>query len=87
MAALIATLLLIAAPPSVALAESPSPRVPGAGHGIQAQAPDSPASQKNTRKSFGLLAAVHARPLMKKGFVHASLSIVRAETTETDAVP
>jgi hypothetical protein len=54
MAALISTLLLIAAPPSVALAESPSPRVPGAGHGIQAQ---------------------------------ASLSIVRAETTETDAVP
>ena len=44
-------------------------------------------SQKNTRNPAGLCADDQARPLMKNGFVHASLSIVRGETTETADVP
>ena len=46
-----------------------------------------PCSQKKTRCSVRLCAAVHARPLTKYGFVHASLSIVRGARTETAAVP
>jgi len=34
-----------------------------------------------------LCAAVQARRLMKKGFAHASLSMVRGASTDTDAVP
>jgi len=41
----------------------------------------------NTRKFAGLCAAVHVGPLMKKGFAHASLSMVLGAMTDTDAVP
>ena len=44
-------------------------------------------SQKNTRNSFGLCFAAHWRPLTKYGLAHASLSMVRGATTETDTLP
>ena len=57
--------------------DHPSTRDPRpARHGIQAHSGCGPSGQKNTRSAFGRRAAAQARPLMKNGFVHASLSIV-----------
>ena len=44
-------------------------------------------SQKKARNPCGLCCAAHWRPLMKNGFAHASLSMVRGVMSETDSMP
>src|SRR6516225_9182344 len=44
-------------------------------------------SQKKARNPWGLCSAAQRRPLMKNGFAHASLSMVRGVMRETDNMP
>ena len=56
-------------------------------HGTQSHVACGRSSQKNTRNPAGLCADAQARPLIKNGFVQASLSNVPGARTDTADVP
>ena len=58
-----------------------------AGHGSHAHGCSVLSSQKKARNPCGLCCAAHWRPLMKYGFAHASLSMVRGVMSETESMP
>src|SRR5262249_49137714 len=58
-----------------------------AGHWSHAHVCSGLSSQKNARSPAGLCWDAHARPLTNNGLVHASLSMVRGVTAETESTP